>query len=211
MGGDLANEHPYLEKKGVHAHGLRVNTLGPLALTGGRADEAPQQWSAKDELLVPVYGPDGQLWAAQSIDGQGRKSFPRGSKLHGGHFMLGQANEEDVLFLAEGYATAATIYELTRKPVVVGFYSGNLSAVAEVIREQHPEKVILIAGDDDHQKPFEKNVGRQKAEEAAQKVEGHALFPPFDKNASGTDWNDFMKEHGKEQTAGQSHEKSACL
>jgi hypothetical protein len=27
------------------------------------------------------------------------------------------------------------------------------------------------------------------------------FFPPFDKNASGTDWNDFMKQNGKEQTS----------
>ncbi len=54
IAGDLANEHPYLTEKGVKSYGLRVNTLGALPLTGSKTEEAPQQWSDKGELLVPV-------------------------------------------------------------------------------------------------------------------------------------------------------------
>jgi len=50
-------------------------------------------------------------------------------------------------------------YKLTALPVVVTFHSGNLPIVAKDYREKYPEKLLLIAGDNDHQKPGDKNVG----------------------------------------------------
>lgn len=196
---ESADTHLYLDTKGVQSHGLKTNTLGALQFRGGKED-APQHWSGKEELLVPVMDIDGNLWAAQSIDDQGRKSFPRGSKLQGGHFVLGTPGESETLLISEGYSTGATVHELTGLPVVIAFHSGNLPAVAEAFREKYPEKNLVIAGDDDHQKPLDKNVGRIKAEEAALAVNGYSLFPKFEKTDSGTDWNDFMKKNGKEDT-----------
>ena len=112
--------------------------------------------------------------------------------------MIGELEDRDKILITEGYATGATLHELTGLPVVVAFHAGNLPTVAEAFREKYPEALLLIAGDDDHNKPSEKNVGRQKAEEAAQKVNGYTLLPAFGKNDSGTDWNDAVKQHGKE-------------
>ena len=195
--GKLTQDHPYLTKKGVNAYGLRTNTLGALALSGGKADETAQHWSNNGELLIPVVDIDGQLWAAQSIDDTGRKSFPRGSKLQGGHHLIGDAGESDEILIAEGYATGATLHELTGLPVAVAFHAGNLPAVAEAFREKYPQAILILAGDNDHSKPNGKNVGRLKSQEAAQKVGGHTLLPDFGKNDSGTDWNDLVKQLGK--------------
>lgn len=197
IAGDLANEHPYLSEKGVNAYGLRVNTLGPLALDGGKTDETPQQWSDTGELLIPVLDIDGKLWAAQSIADSGRKSFPRGSKLQGGHFVLGNPNETEPILITEGYATGASLHELTGLPVVVAFHAGNLPVVAEAYREKYPDALLILAGDNDHNKPNDKNVGRLKSQEAAQKVSGYTLLPEFGKNDSGTDWNDLVKQLSK--------------
>jgi putative DNA primase/helicase len=197
IAGDLANEHPYLASKGVQAHGLRVNTLGALPLSSGKEEE-PQQWGGKGELMIPVMDIDARFWAAQSIDDSGRKSFPRGSKLQGGHFVLGEPGASDELLIAEGYATGATLHELTGLPVVVAFHSGNLPVVAEAFRDKYPEKLLILAGDDDHTKAADKNVGRLKAEEAAEKVGGHTLFPSFNKDDSGSDWNDLVGIKGKD-------------
>ncbi len=200
IAGDLANEHPYLAEKGVQAYGLRINTLGPLTLNGGKADEAPQHWGQVGDLMIPVYDANGELWAVQSIDASGRKSFPRGSKLQGGHFVIGEPGDSDVLLIAEGYATAATLHELSGMPVAMAFHSGNLPAVAEALREKYPDKILILAGDDDHNKPKDKNVGRQKAEEAAKMVGGYTMFPRFEKDAPGSDWNDLMNSKGNEHT-----------
>jgi phage/plasmid primase-like uncharacterized protein len=75
---------------------------------------------------------------------------------------------------AEGYATAATLYELTGLPVIVAFNSGTLPAVAECYQDKYPDKTLVIAGDNDPTKPIEKNVGRLKAQKAAQMVGGFA-------------------------------------
>ncbi len=195
-----AHSHPYLSAKGVQAHGLRVNALGALALTGGKLDEPPQLWSKPGELLVPVLDENGRFWAAQTIDASGRKSFPRGGKLEGGHFPIGNLTASETILIAEGYATAATLHELTGLPVIVAFNSGNLPTVAEIYRKKFPEKILVIAGDNDHTKPIEKNVGRLKAQEAAQRVGGFAMLPEFDKGTSGSDWNDFRKAQGTQAT-----------
>jgi antirestriction protein ArdC/phage/plasmid primase-like uncharacterized protein len=203
--GEPAKVHPYLSAKGVQAYGLRINTRGSLALQGGKTDEAPQRWSGNGELLVPVLDQDGRFWAAQSIDDSGRKSFPRGSRLQCGHFPIGELTASDTILIAEGYATAATLHALTGLPVVVAFHSGNLPLVAEIYREKFPEKILVIAGDNDHAKPVEKNVGRLKAQEAAQAVGGYALVPEFEKDAPGSDWNDLWKIQGTARTQDQLH------
>ena len=70
--------------------------------------------------------------------------------------------------------------------------------VAEAFREKYPEALLLIAGDDDHNKLPEKNIGRLKSQEAAEKVGGYTLLPEFGKNDAGSDWNDLVKQYGKE-------------
>lgn len=69
----------------------------------------------------------------------------------------------------------------TAYATVAAFDSGNLPHVAKQMREQFPDKPILIAGDNDlHQELIDgKNPGRTKAQEAAKAVEGKAIFPIF--------------------------------
>jgi putative DNA primase/helicase len=197
--------HPYLESKGVEAYGLRLGPIGNLLLPPG--DPNAQRWSQPGSLLIPIRDIDGKFWGAQSIDAVGQKSFPKGCRKQGGHFVIGEAESGDCLLFAEGYATAATLHELTSLPVLVTFDSGNLPVVAEAYRNKYPEKLLIIAGDDDHTKPPHKNVGRLKAHEAAESVGGYVLLPPFQKCDAGSDWNDFQKLYGATKT--QQHLQTA--
>ncbi|WP_373533466.1 zincin-like metallopeptidase domain-containing protein [Vampirovibrio sp.] len=190
--------HPYLERKGVQAHGVRINTHGSVEIGQTQPDEPAQHWSGHGELLIPIVDIEGRFWGAQSIDAQGRKSFPRGGRIQGGHHVLGDIQEGQPILISEGYATAATVHEALGLPVVVAFNSGNLPTVAQAFREKYPANTLVITGDNDHTKPIEKNVGLLKAQEAAQKVGGHLLNPEFEKGSTGTDWNDFAQEKGKE-------------
>jgi putative DNA primase/helicase len=78
-------------------------------------------------------------------------------------------------------------------------------AVAESYRAANPVLRILIAGDNDHQREREigadgrprDNVGRLKAEAAAQAVDGALLIPPFDAQQPGSDWNDLAQLLGE--------------
>jgi phage/plasmid primase-like uncharacterized protein len=88
-------------------------------------------------------------------------------------------------------------------PVVVTFDSGNMKPVAEVYREKYPSKTLILAGDDDRFNSMGVNVGREKAQEAAELVGGYTLLPPFKKTDSGSDWNDFQKIYGESETQNQ--------
>jgi len=183
--------HPYLAQKGVAAYGLRLNTHGPLVLL----DE--QSWGHAGDLMVPVFNVEKQLISAQAIGAGGRKSFPAGAQMEGGNFVIGNLTEASCVLLAEGYSTAATLYELSGGlPVVVTFSAGNMPAVAKALHAQYPDKRLLMAGDNEHTKPISKNVGLQKASEAARWVGGSLLLPEFPHGAKGTDWNDLVQLKG---------------
>lgn len=197
-------EHPYLARKGVQAHGATIDTAGSIAMPPGDAE--PQQWSKAGNLLIPVRDMDGNLMGAQSIDPDGRKSFPRGGRVMGGSYLLGDLATPGPLLIAEGFATAATLHEATGLPVAVAFNGGNLEAVAKGYRERYPDRALLVAGDNDHRKELElgpdgqpkPNVGKVKAEAAAEAVGGATLLPPFQAEERGSDWNDFAASRDRE-------------
>jgi phage/plasmid primase-like uncharacterized protein len=197
-------EHPYLQRKGVDAHGALLNTIGPIAISG--AKKTPQYWSAKGDLILPIIDWDGRLQSAQTIDRNGRKSFPRGGRVAGGVHLIGDRQATRLLVIAEGYATAATIHELTGHAVAVAFNAGNLEPAARGAREANLDLTILIAGDNDHRKARERmpdgrrkpNAGREAAEKAANAVGGLALIPEFAVHDRGSDWNDLAAQGGRE-------------
>ena len=121
----------------------------------------------------------------------------------------------DVVVVAEGYATAATLHEATGLPVAAAFNAGNLKPAAEGLRERYLDKKIVVAGDNDHHREREidertglpkKNVGREKAEQAAAAVGGYALIPRFDADDPGTDWNDLGGAKGEAEVRKQAQE-----
>jgi phage/plasmid primase-like uncharacterized protein len=180
-----AYRHPYLERKGVAEHDLRVD--------------------ASDRLLIPMHDADGVIWSMQTITASGDKLYEKGGRKRGMHILLGALTADTPLIIAEGFATAATLVEATGLPTVAAFDAGNLLAVAETYRIRNVGRpIIILAGDNDHHLPLITradgttlpNVGREKAEAAALAVNGLALIPPFAAGARGTDWNDYAALHG---------------
>jgi antirestriction protein ArdC/phage/plasmid primase-like uncharacterized protein len=202
------NNHPYLRRKGVGAHGngIGVDQAGPLMIAGG--EDTPQAWSAKGNLIIPLHTVTGLLIGVQSIGADGRKTFARGGHLQGGMYWLGREEDrEKSIVIAEGYATAATIYELTGLAVAAAFTAGNLEPVARACHEQYRAAQIYIAGDNDHRRALEHdangrpkaNVGRLAAERAAEASGGFAMLPHFEANDPGSDWNDLMLSKGRSE------------
>ena len=126
-------EHPYLIRKQVGAEGLRV--------------------SADGLLLIPfVRG--GLLVGLQKIDQQGGKRYNKDMDKKAAYHMLGAPAGAEIIALGEGYATcmssrmaAATTVDL---PVAVAFDAGNLMAVAQSLRIDHPGAHLLFLADDDY-------------------------------------------------------------
>lgn len=146
---------PYLFSKGVRGYGLRYS---------------------RGSVVVPVQSIKGDLRGLQFIDEQGAKKFLTGTAKKGCFHLL--ADPIDRLGIAEGYATAASIYQITGIPMAVAFDAGNLLPVAKAFRQQYPDMEIVIFGDDDRE--TEGNPGRTKAIAAAEAVGGRAVFPEFE-------------------------------
>jgi len=141
---------------------------------------------------------DGKLWTVQHIGAGGLKLFHEDGRVEGGHYAIGDIDRPVPLLIAEGYATAATVHELTGLPAIAAFNAGNLGAVAQIYRERYPDRPIYIAGDNDHRREAEDkpNVGREKAEQAAASIGGFTLLPSFSELDVGSDWNDLARGEG---------------
>jgi len=148
------NAHPYLVRKQVGAFGIRE--------LGGR-------------LVIPLRDTDGTLHSLQFINGEGDKRFISGGRKRGCYCAIGRP--ADVLCIAEGYATAATIYQATGHATAAAFDAGNLEPVAIALRHKFPRLTLLIAADNDE--ATEGNPGLTYATKAARAVGAAIALPEF--------------------------------
>jgi len=74
----------------------------------------------------------------------------------------------------------------------VAFDANNLKAVGMAIREIHPEANIIFCAANDHK--GDKNVGLEKAREAAQAVGDEVISPEF--APEEMDWGLTVRSHG---------------
>jgi len=173
---------PYLARKGVQAHGVRFAPDGCV--------------------LVPLRDAAGDLWNLQRIaperpaDGTD-KLFLKGGRKSGLWHWCGDPAGADVLLIAEGWATAASLHQATGRPVAVAFDAGNLAHVAKALRQQCRAALLVLCGDDDRDTEARTgtNTGRVKAEAAARTVRGLAVFPEGLPDG-GSDFNDMHQAQG---------------
>lgn len=171
--------HPYLSAKCNASCGLRLSA---------------------GKLLVPVMDMAGTMRSLQFIDAGGNKKFLFGGAIAGCFHRIPGTN--DVVAVAEGYATAASIHMATGWTVLTAFNAGNLLPVARAWRQVHPECRMVICGDDDRW--TKGNPGRAKAEACAREVGAATLFPSFASGAGRlTDWNDLHQREGLEEVKRQ--------
>lgn len=171
--------HAYLDAKGVQDHGLRVATRDTRARLWNAKEREWQDGclaARRGDLLIPMMGPDGNLWNLQRIDPTGRKRFILGGRVKGTFHRI---EGEGEAWLVEGYATGATIREATGAAVVVAFSAGNLGPVSQMLTGQ----LKAVAADNDP-----KGAGEKGARDT-----GLPMVMPPD---VGTDWNDQAAAHG---------------
>ncbi len=172
----------YLVRKGVQAHGVRFEGDGTV--------------------LVPLRDVAGALWNVQRIapaplpDGTDKRYLAGGRKSGLLHW-IGDAADAGLLLLAEGYATGATLHEVTGRPVAVAFDCGNLVHVSKILREKYSSARLLVCGDDDAATEASTGVnpGREKATAAAKAARGRVVFPAG-LPAGASDFNDLAMAQG---------------
>ena len=148
------NSHPYLVRKRVNAYGIR---------------------RLRDMLLIPARDVNGVLQTIQFISADGSKRFLTGGRISGGYCAIGKPI--DSLLVAEGYATAASLFAATGRAVAVCFSAGNMLAVARELRLKFPGLRLILCADDDFATPG--NPGVTAATKAAKAVGGVVALPNF--------------------------------
>jgi putative DNA primase/helicase len=168
-------DHPYLVAKGIRPHALR---------------------QSGDVLLVPLTR-DGQLVNLQRIKPDGEKRFLFGGMVKGVCSVLGIIAGGKSVYLCEGLATGATLFEETGAAVACTMNAGNLLPAGQRLQRQHPDAVLIVAGDDDRM--TDGNPGRTTAIKAAAALGCGLVFPDWPANAplTLTDANDLRQWRGQ--------------
>ena len=194
---------PYLKAKGIQAQpGIMTDKDGK-------------------KTFIPVYNIAGELKSMQYINEDGTKRFAKDSQQEGCLHVIGTKDLKaaNTIILAEGYATAATINEVTDDTVacVATFNSGNLPLVAKELGKEFPNKQFIIAGDDDLAVKAKQgfNPGREKALEAGSILNCKVVLPIFapgeqlENSKEFTDFNDLAQKSkfGRDGLAKQINEK----
>lgn len=167
---DASDDHPYLKAKGVKCHGLKITGDG--------------------RLIIPRWDENGEIASLQFIDQHGDKKFKAGGKSSGTFYCVGHiSSQTTTVYLAEGYATAATIHETTGQPCFVAFNAGNLAEVAKIVRANYPGDLCIVADHDSINANTGKQEGIYRADEAAKETRARVVYPPIE----GMDANDYAQ------------------
>lgn len=174
---DNAITHPYLSKKGIGPNGSYISG---------------------DDLIIPMRD-SAQVWSYQTIRPDGEKLFFGGKAGARARALWFKIPGDQIICVAEGFATGATIAECTGHTVYVTFNAGNMVACAKEIRVMHPDAKIVFCADNDHFKKDKNGIviqtGIKKAMLAATAVDGYIAWPETHKLLKGeekTDFNDLF-------------------
>lgn len=139
---DLDNIWGGLQISGIHTYLLQKKITTPLGVRFGKDKKG------NHSIVVPFTDVNGSLQTLQYINEHG-KFFLKGHKFASCFFPLGEIKDGSTIYIAEGLATATTIWEaLEEKITVLSAGSvGNIPNVVKVIREKHPNISIKLAID----------------------------------------------------------------
>ncbi|OYV74599.1 MAG: hypothetical protein B7Z66_15865, partial [Chromatiales bacterium 21-64-14] len=166
-------DHPYLRGHGLTAaHGSRVTGDGKLVVCYVDL--------VSDATRTVQFIPAGPR--------PGKKKYLNGSCMDGAGVIIGDLDLDDaaMIVIAEGWATAAAVHQVTGLPAVAAGCAGQLVGAAEIIHERYPAARITIAGDSGE-------VGERAALEAAREVCGLGLVA-IPQGVS--DWADVLTTRG---------------
>lgn len=175
-----AKRHKYLTAKQIKAHGAR--TFGK-------------------RLVIAMRNSQREVVGLQLIYPNGFKRYMKGSQPTGSYYGIGKPN--GTLYICEGFATGATVYELTGSAVAVAFSSGNLGSVTRAMRANLPDTKIVICADNDQWTTIriaagdQPNPGVYYATQAANQSGCELRIPEFsDVETKPTDFNDLRALEG---------------
>lgn len=161
--------HPYLTRKRIKQHTAIID---------------------EGDLHIRIINNQGKVVGTQFIDETGKKKFNYGLDYKGCFHVVG-GPIQDKCYIAEGFATACSVYEALGEtvPVVHALNASNITNVITALREVKPDTRFIVAGDND--------AAGLKACEQAFKEHGVECVIP---DNEGLDWNDVWIARGAEDT-----------
>ena len=135
-------------------------------------------------LVYPLYDLSRELVGVRFIRADGSKRPLKGAKKTGAFGIIGKVQPGDVLLIAEGFSTAASLHEATGHPVFIAVDCGNLEATARAVRHLYPHSKIIVCADNDPH-----GQGQKHAYNAAKACQGFYCVP----DTAGTDFNDLYR------------------
>ena len=174
---DADSNHPYLVRKEIKAYGIKQFYYG-----------------GHQCLMIPLMDTERKLWSFQRIYPDNRvqdKIFLKNGRVTGLFHTIGEPTPTRII--AEGYATAASLHEITGHCVHAALNCHNIKPVAKAIREKYSDADVIIAADDDNM--TNGNPGLTKANEAAIEIGGALAVPDFgeSRGSNDTDFNDLHR------------------
>lgn len=176
-------------------------------------------------LLIPLYDITGFMWSVQRIFANGQKmigvlrtkdekeqgiEYP--AKKTGCFSVIGGKLEWlkhiPQLIISEGFATAASLSNALKQPVIMAVDAGNLESVTQALVDAYPNKPIIIAADNDMKKERDnqKNIGLETANAIAQKFSHVSVIKPIftdnEMQQGMSDFNDIAKARGVDSIRG---------
>ncbi|EFV1194916.1 hypothetical protein HRO40_001724 [Campylobacter jejuni] len=178
----------------------------------------------KGSLLIPLKDENGKLWSVQRIFPNGDKiigviktqeekeqGIEYSAKKSGCFHLIGAKNLEycKEFIIAEGFATAATIYKALNKPVIMGIDAGNLSKIVETLKNKFQNTPITLIADNDKKRELKglSNVGVETAKEIQQRFSDiKVIIPKISDQEAGqgvSDFNDIFLNKGLDEVKKQ--------
>lgn len=212
---DVGSSTPYLDRKRVRKYNCKSDVEGNVII--------PLRILVQDKNgLTNAY-----IKTIQTIKPDGSKLLAKGGQKKGAMGLLNIAKQllpkpcnkakmdefTGEIIVAEGYATAATIAQLTNYLTIMAIDAGNIKEVVKQVRLAYPKARIIIAADNDLKlKETSKdsnqwvwsNVGVEAAVSCQIDYMCEVVIPDFSYvenmglkiNKKLTDWNDLATESG---------------
>lgn len=144
------------------------------------------QWP---DLIVPLIDASGQEVGSQKISPDGKKKNSTGAKVKGSFHRIPATKErakaiDARTYIVEGFATGASVHQVTGDEVIVAFGAQNIPEIAKLF------PYAVVAADND-------KVGIKFAVESKLSY----TLPPTE----GQDWNDYAQEHTPDEVLFQLH------
>ena len=156
------DDFPYLLRKGIPCMGLRTDSDTKMGQV----------------ILIPAYDAGGQVVGVERISGEGEKQH-LGQKKES-YFLIGEPRPGEQVLIAEGYATAVSIHEITGSPVAVSFSAFNLGNVANILKGKGFKPTVCT-------------------DAGGSEVSGFRNVLTPEGTPQGQDWNDLLLKHGLDE------------